>query len=151
MKARLSLVAVLISATLFSFSQQDSNLSFYPAQPKPGDKIHFEYSTKGTVLGNETSFDAIAYISDGQVRAQEISLTANGDKWAGDIATNDTTKAVFIVFKKDELIDNNKEQGYSLMLYSNGEPVKGAYIAVADFNNGYGSFLMQLKNDPSQS
>ena len=151
MKTRLGLVAVLVSATLFSFGQQYSNLSFSPAQPKPGDKIHFEYSTKGTVLGNETSFDAIAYISDGTVRAQEVWLKADGDKWSGDITTNDTTKAVFIVFKKDELIDNNKEQGYSLMLYSNGEPVKGAYIAVADFSSGYGSFLMQLKSDPAQS
>ncbi|HVT87059.1 MAG TPA: TlpA disulfide reductase family protein [Chitinophagaceae bacterium] len=151
MKTRFALVALLVSATIFSFGQQYSNLSFSPAQPKPGDKIHFEYSAKGTVLGNETSFDAIAYLSDGAVRAQDIPLKADGDKWSGDIMTNDTTKAVFIVFKKDELIDNNKEQGYSLMLYSNGEPVKGAYIAVADFNTGYGSFLMQLKSDPAQS
>ncbi|HWC54711.1 MAG TPA: TlpA disulfide reductase family protein [Chitinophagaceae bacterium] len=151
MKARLSLVAVLVSATIFSFGQQYSNIRFSPAQPKPGDKIHFEYSTKGTVLGNETSFDAVAYLSDGEVRAQEVWLKPDGDKWTGDITTNDSTKAVFIVFKKDELIDNNKEQGYTLMLYSDGEPVKGAFIAVADFNNGYGSFLMQLKNDPAQS
>ncbi len=146
MKARFVLVVVLLSTTFFSFSQQNSNLVFSPAQPKPGDKIHFEYSTKGTVLGNENFFDAIAYISDGSVRAQEAWLKADGDKWSGDIMTNDSTKAVFIVFKKDELIDNNKEQGYSLMLYANGEPVKGAYIAVADFNNTYGSFLMQLKS-----
>lgn len=151
MKARLSLVVVLITTTLFSFSQQYSNLSFSPAQPKPGDKIHFEYSTKGTVLGNEPSFDAIAYISDGQVRAQEIWLKPDGDKWSGDITTNDSTKAVFLVFKKDELIDNNKEQGYSLLLYSNGEPVKGAYIALSDFNSSYGSFLAQIKSDPAQS
>lgn len=151
MKSRIGLVAFLLSTTFFSFSQKYSNLSFTPEEPKPGDKIHFEYSTKGTVLGNEKSFDAVAYISDGQVRAQEVWLKSDGDNWSGDISTNDSTKAVFIVFKKDELIDNNKEQGYSIMLYSNGSPVNGAYIAVADFNSVYGSFLMQLKNDPAQS
>ncbi|HYM92853.1 MAG TPA: hypothetical protein VET23_01850, partial [Chitinophagaceae bacterium] len=93
MKLRLILVAVLFSVTSFSFSQQYTNLSFSPSQPKPGDKIHFEYSTKGTVLGNEKSFDAIAYLSDGQIRAREIWLKADGDKWSGDIVTNDSTKA----------------------------------------------------------
>ncbi|MBS1918731.1 MAG: TlpA family protein disulfide reductase [Bacteroidetes bacterium] len=151
MKKRFAFLPILLFVNLVSLGQQYSNLSFSPAQPKPGDKIHFEYSNKGTVLGNESSFDAIAYISDGQVRAQEITLKTEGDKWIGNIVTNDSTKVVFLVFKKDELIDNNKEQGYSLMLFTGGEPVKGAYIAEADFINGYGSFLMQLKSDPAQS
>lgn len=151
MKAKFSIVAILLLATIFSFSQQYPNLSFSPAQPKPGDKIHFEYSPAGTVLGNETSFDAVAYINDGTVRAQEVKLKADRDKWSGEIMTNDSTKAVFIAFKKDELIDNNKEQGYSLLLYTNGAPVKGAYIACADFNSSYGSYLIQIKNDPAQA
>lgn len=149
MKARLSLLIALIPATLFSIGQQFSNLSFSPAQPKPGDKIHFEYSTTGTVLGGEASFDAIAYISDGEVRAQEVKLKGSGTNWSGDIITNDSTKAVFLVFKKDETIDNNKDQGYYLLMYSNGEPVKGAYIAIAEFNSGFGSFFANIKSDPA--
>lgn len=148
MKVRVLLAGLLLAVTSVSFSQQYDNLSFSPAQPKPGEKIHFEYSNKGTVLGNEDNFEAIAYISDGQVRAQEVKLTDEGNKWSGDISTNDTTKAVFIVFKKDDLIDNNKDGGYFLMLYTNGEPVKGAYAATADFDNSYGLYLLQLKSDP---
>jgi len=151
MKARLSLLIVLMTATVFSYGQQYSNLSFSPAQPKPGDKIHFEYSTEGTVLGGEASFDAIAYLSDGEVRAQELKLEGSGTKWSGDIETNDSTKAVFLVFKKDETIDNNKDRGYYLLMYSDGEPVKGAYIAVAEFNSGYGSFLANIKSEPAAS
>ncbi|MBS1620696.1 MAG: TlpA family protein disulfide reductase [Bacteroidetes bacterium] len=151
MKARIIFFVVLVVSAFTSSGQPYSNLIFSPAQPGPGDKIHFTYSPKETVLGNEASFEAIAYISDGQVRAQQVSIKPDGDKWAGTILTNDSTKAVFIVFKKDELMDNNKEQGYSLLLYSNGEPVEGAYIAEADFNSVYGSFLLQLKSEPAQT
>ena len=151
MKIRFFLVAVFLSTTTFLLSQQNDNLVFIPAQPAAGNKIHFEYSAKGTVLGNEKNFDAIAYISDGLIRAQEVKLAADGDKWAGDIITNDSAKAIFIVFKKDDLIDNNKEQGYQLLIFKNGAPVKGAYAAVADFNSSIGSYLLQLKPDPQKS
>jgi hypothetical protein len=148
MKQKLMLAAMLLLAAFFTCAQEYKNLAFSPSKPSPGDVIKFEYSTPGTTLGGTNDFEAIAYINDGQVRAQEIQLTADGDKWKGAIPTNDSTKVVFIVFKKDKLIDNNREQGYSLMLYKNGEPVKGAYGAMADVNTGIGSYLMQLKADP---
>jgi thiol-disulfide isomerase/thioredoxin len=151
MRQKFAFAAIFLLTAFFSYAQEYKNLSFSPARPKPGDVIKFEYSTTGTVLGGTKDFEAIAYINDGQVTAQEIKLNADGDKWKGEISTNDSTKVVFIAFKQDKLIDNNKEQGYSLMLYKNGEPVKGAYAAMADVNTGFGSYLMQLKSDPSQN
>ncbi len=151
MKSKLCLAIVMAVIAVFSYGQQNSNISFSPAQPKPGDKIHFEYSTEGTVLGDETSFEGIAYLSDGELRAQELNLQESGTKWSGDIITNDSTKAVFLVFKKDAIIDNNKGQGYYLMMYSNGEPVKGACISMAEFNSSYGPVLANTKNDPLAS
>lgn len=151
MKSRSIAVAFFLLATIFCFAQENKNLNFLPAQPKPGEKIKFEYSTTGTVLSSVNDFTAVAYINDGQLRAQQVNLRPEGDKWGGEISTNDSTKVVFVVFKKDELIDNNKEQGYSLMLCKNGQPVKGARATLADVNGGIGSYLMQLKVDPQKN
>jgi len=151
MKLKVIAVAAFLIATAFCIAQEKKNLSFFPLEPKPGEKIKFEYSTSGTVLSGVTAFRAVAYINDGQLRAQEINLTPDGDRWHGEISTNDSTKVVFIVFKKDELIDNNKEQGYSVMLYKNGEPVKGARATLADVNGGIGAYIMQLKVDPQKN
>jgi thiol-disulfide isomerase/thioredoxin len=151
MNQKLTLVATFLLVSFFSCAQEYKNLVFSPSKPKPGDVIRFEYSTAGTELGDAIAFEAVAYIYDGQLRAQETKLIASGDKWKGEISTNDSTKAVFIIFKKDKLTDNNREQGYSLMLYNKkGEPVKGAYAAIAEINNGVGSFIMRLKTDPAK-
>jgi thiol-disulfide isomerase/thioredoxin len=151
MKQKLLLTATLLLAAFFSYTQEYKNLVFSPSKPKPGDRIKFEYSTSGTAMGDVKDFEAVAYIFDGQLRAQEVKLSQSGDKWNGEITTNDTTKTVFIAFKKDKMIDNNREQGYSVIMYKNNEPVKGAYIAVADVNSGIGSFVMQLKIEPTQN
>src|SRR5262245_28817241 len=106
MKRIAPVLAMLLLASHFLFAQT-SNLVVSPSQARPGDKIHIEYNPKGTVLGETNDFQAIAYIEDGMVRAQEIVMTRSGDKWIGDFSTNDTTKSFMVVFKKDELIDNN--------------------------------------------
>jgi thiol-disulfide isomerase/thioredoxin len=148
MKSRVISVLVFVIAAGCCAAQEKKNLNFSPAEPKPGEKIKFEYSTSGTELGGITDFRTVAYINDGQLRAQEVTVKPEGDRWRGEITTNDSTKVVFVIFKKDELIDNNKQQGYSVMLYKDGEPVKGARAALADVNSGMGSYLMQLKVDP---
>lgn len=146
MKSKLLLLASFLLAGFFAFAQYN-NLKFSPEQPKPGDVIKFEYSTTGTVLGDVKEFEALAYLQDGQLRVQEITLTASGDKWTGSIITNDTTKAVLIVFKNDLLTDNNKEQGYSLLMMKDGKPVNEAYAALADANS-FGGFIAQMKVAP---
>lgn len=151
MKQKLILAALLVSASVFTYGQEFKNLVFSSAKPKPGETIKFEYSASGTTLGAEKDFEAIAYVYDGELRAQEILLVSSGDKWNGKISTNDSTKIVFVVFKKDKLIDNNKEQGYSIMLYDKGEPVKGAYAAKADVRSSWGPFIMQLKTNPADN
>jgi hypothetical protein len=100
MKSRSIAVAFFLLATIFCFAQENKNLNFLPAQPKPGEKIKFEYSTTGTVLSSVNDFTAVAYINDGQLRAQQVNLRPEGDKWGGEISTNDSTKVVFVVFKK---------------------------------------------------
>jgi thiol-disulfide isomerase/thioredoxin len=149
MLTKTSLLILLLGIGLFA-SAQYSNLKFSPAQPRPGNTIVFEYTTSGTTLGETKDFEALAYLQDGQVRVQEVTLKQSGDKWTGEIKTNDTAKAVLLVFKKDELIDNNKEQGYTILLTNNGIPVKGAYVALAELNN-FGGFLAQMKVAPEKN
>lgn len=151
MKTKSFFAFVLLLSTALCFGQDyNSNFVLLTSLPKPGENIRFEYSPKGTVLGDSKDFEAIAYIYDGQLRAQEVNLTPDGEKWNGEIKTNDSTKVAAIVFKKDELIDNNKEQGYSFILYDHEVPVKGAYAAMAEMHAGIGSYFMQLKTDPQK-
>lgn len=147
MKQKFFLAASFLLSVLVTLAQDYRNLSFTPASPKPGDVITFEYSTSGTMLGGIRDFDAFAYVYDGEVRAQDVKLLSAGNRWKGEIKTNDSSKVVFLSFKKDKLIDNNKEQGYSIMMMDNGQPVKGAYAAMAEVTGGVGGIMMQMKAD----
>jgi len=151
MKQKFILATMVLATAMFTYGQEFKNLVFSPGKLAPGDVIKFEYSTTGTLLGGVKDIEAVAYVYDGEMRAQEITLVPAGDKWNGKIQTNDSTKVVFVVFKKDKLIDNNKEKGYSLLMYQNGEPVKGAYAAKATVSSGFGTFLMQLKTNPADN
>ncbi len=149
MKSKFIMLCIVLLSVMTAFAQY-SNLKFLPEQPRPGDEIHFEYSSTGTTLGATEDFMAVAYLHDGVVRAREAELKKKDGKWTGTIQTNDTTKAVLLVFKKDELIDNNKEQGYSILLSKDGNPVKGSGIAMAELNS-FGGFLAQMKVTQQQN
>jgi thiol-disulfide isomerase/thioredoxin len=146
MKLRLFLTPALLFLNLLAFAQ-NNNLVFTPADAAPGSVIEFEYNPAGTPLAEAKEVTPAVYIFDGRIRVVELMLTKDGDKWKGTIPTNDTTKAVLVGFKHDEIIDNNKEQGYSLLLKQNGEPVKEARAGLFSLNN-LGGFLLQMKVKP---
>lgn len=149
MKLRLLLTTAILLLNLFAFAQYD-NLVFKPTDAAPGAVIEFEYNPTGTPLADANEITPAAYIFDGQVRVVELTLNKIGNKWKGTIPTNDTTKAVLVGFKHGEIIDNNKEQGYSLLLKQNGEPVKGARGGLFTLNN-FGAFFLQMKVKPETS
>ena len=151
MSTRLFTLFVAFSFASLAAAQPYKNLSFQPAKPGPGESIQFTYSTAGTTLGESREIEAVAYIYDGQLRAQPVSLQPAGNDWTGIIATNDSTRIVYVLFRKDKVVDNNRDQGYSVMIFRNGEPVKGALAAKADVNSGIGSYILQLKTEISDN
>lgn len=146
MQQSLQLSLLLTLFSLVSFAQSN-HVVFSNSTPAPGSVVEFEYDPAGTVLANAKEITPAAYIYDGQVRALEISFTKEGDKWKGIIPTNDSTKALLIGFKNNNIIDNNREQGYSLLFAKNGVPVKEARAGLCNLNN-FGSYFLQMKTKP---
>ena len=126
-------IALLISNLIYLGASAQQSLTLQPEKPKPGEKITVTYNTSGTPMLGVDEFDGIAYLMDGTTPvAKEIKLTKSGSVYKGELVTNDTTKAVFISFSKEEKRDNNNDQGYYTMLYSaEGAPVPGARRGIA--------------------
>lgn len=150
MKNHLIAITVLMFSYSLSNAQSSKNL-IIPANPTPGQTVNFTYNPAGTELGKEKQFDAIVYVFDTLIKASEIKLIEKAGKWTGSIPTTKHTKAVFLVFRKDKLIDNNKGNGYWTMFYKNGQPVKGSIATIGEIGSGIGAFAMQLTIDPKES
>ena len=72
--------------------------------------------------------------------AKEIKLKQEGGIFRGTVKTSADTRAVFFSFSKDELRDNNGDEGYYTALYDKGgKMIPGANLAIASAfaNNGY--------------
>ncbi|MGJ7030735.1 TlpA family protein disulfide reductase [Niabella hirudinis] len=146
MKSKFLLTFLLVLGPFFVWSQY-ANLRFTPAQPKPGDIIQFEYDPSGTPLENAATITPAIFLYDGNIRAAEVTASKTNGKWTGNIPTNDTAKALLIAFKQDNNMDNNKEQGYSLLLMQDNKPVKNAAIGLASLNN-FGSSMLDMNIKP---
>ncbi|MCD2424961.1 TlpA family protein disulfide reductase [Niabella pedocola] len=146
MKSKFLLTLLLALGHFFTWAQY-SNLRFTPAQPKPGDVIRFEYDPTGTPLEKTGTITPAIFLYDGTIRAAEVTASKTNGKWTGSIPTNDTAKALLITFKQDNQMDNNKEQGYSLLLMQENKPVKNAAVGMAALND-FGGFMLDMKVKP---
>ncbi|MBO9592381.1 MAG: redoxin domain-containing protein [Niabella sp.] len=146
MKSTFLLTLLLALGHFFTWAQY-SNLRFTPAQPGPGDIIRFEYDPAGTPLEKAETITPAVFLYDGTIRAAEVTASKTNGKWTGSISTNDTAKALLIAFKQDNQMDNNKEQGYSLLLMQENKPVKNAAVGLASLND-FGGFMLDMKVKP---
>ncbi|WP_300602707.1 TlpA disulfide reductase family protein [Niabella sp.] len=101
----------------------------------------------GTPLENAAAVTPAVFLYDGNIRAAEVTASRTNGKWTGSIPTSDTAKALLIAFKQDNQMDNNKEQGYSLLLTQENKPVKNAAAALASLND-FGGFMLDMKVKP---
>lgn len=141
---------LLLIAFVYGFmavhAQQD--LSIEPAKPKPGRVITIKYNPKNTVLAGVTGFEGYAYLLEGKLPlAKSITLHKENGVYVGKVKTNDTTRAVFFSFSKDQQVDNNGDEGYYTLLYDkNGKEVAGADLAVASVFSSYGGIFGLKRN-----
>jgi hypothetical protein len=109
-------------------------------KPVPGSVITIEYMPRSTVLQGVKDFEATAYLLEGKLPlAKAISLKQEGGVYRGTVKTNDTTRAVFFSFGKDDKKDNNNDEGYYTPLYDKkGEEIAGSNLALANAFANYG-------------
>jgi thiol-disulfide isomerase/thioredoxin len=146
---RTLILLVLLAPFMFAGNvAAQQPLTFQPAKPLAGQKIAIHYNPSSTPLLNIAGFTAYAYLLEGKLPiVQEVPLTKNGNEYTGQVITNDTTRAVFVTFSKDDKRDNNNDEGYYTMLYTaGGEPVPGARLAIGQGFTSFGSIWGLKRN-----
>jgi peroxiredoxin len=137
---KLGFFLLLLCFTVMANAQQ--NFEVVTKKPTPGSVISIEYMPRNTVLQGKKDFEATAYLLGGKEPiAKAVNLQQEGGVFRGTVKTDPTTTAVFFTFSKEELRDNNNDQGYYTALYDkSGKEVPGANIALASGFTRYGGF-----------
>lgn len=128
------------------------NFEVMTKKPTPGSVITIEYMPRNTALQGVKDFEAVVYLMEGKLPlARKLPLVQEGGIFRGQVKTNDSTKAVFFSFSKDELRDNNNDEGYYTVLYDKkGAVVPGANLALANAFGNYGG-IWDLKRSKEKS
>ena len=109
-KKQLALLPGLLF-TIMAFSQ--TNFTFLPEHPKPGDRITFTYVPSGdiasTVKPVEASYYLLGYGESGpkNIAADDIVLKREGNKYTGSIQTDTGSHFIYFGFSSDKKFDNN--------------------------------------------
>jgi thiol-disulfide isomerase/thioredoxin len=145
---RLTILAVLLAGLFSNNLSAQQAFILEPQKPKPGEKISITYNSTGTELFGVEKPEAFVYLMEGVLPiVKEISLAKKGNIYTGDFTTNDTTKAIFVTFLKDQIRDNNGDKGYFSVLYdAGGKPVPGAMKSIGQGYNAFGG-IWGMKRD----
>lgn len=149
MKNAAFLLAFICTAIL---AVAQTNFEVMAKKPVAGSLITIEYMPRNTVLQGHNDFEAIAYLLEGKTPlAKSIVLKQQGGLFRGTVKTNDSTKAVFFSFAKDELRDNNNDEGYYTVLHNKkGSIMPGAHLAVGQAFNNY-AFMWEMKRNKEKA
>ena len=141
-----SLLLTLSFSALLCAQQQ--NFEIKPKKPVAGTLISFELLTHNTSLQGKQDIEGTAYLLEGKLPlAVPIKLKKEGGIVSGSVKTNDTTKAVFFSFFKDDVFENNSDEGFYTILYDNkGKQISGGNLALAQAFNGFGSIWRLKRN-----
>lgn len=142
------LTILLLAVTFTIAASAQKNFEVMTKNPAPGSTITIEYMPRNTALQGVKDFEATAYLLEGKLPlAKSIILKQDGGLYRGTVKTNDSTRAVFFSFAKDELSDNNNDEGYYTLLFDKkGAEVIGANQAAAIVFNSYGGIWNLKRN-----
>lgn len=142
----------LFSVCLALLGAAQQHFEVMTKKPVPGSVIVIEYMPRNTALQGVKDVEAVAYLLEGALPlAKNIPLVQEGGIFRGKVKTNDSTRAVFFAFSKDELRDNNNDEGYYTVLYDKkGNVVPGAGLALAQAFGNYGG-IWGLKRSKEKS
>ncbi len=133
------LFVVLLLASLAGFGQ--SNFTYTPEKPKPGDLITFTYTPAGDIANTMKPVEGVVHLfnSKGDENANDLTLTKAGGKFTFTVQTDTGTSFLYFGFSADNKFDNNFNNGYFIQLSENGKARKGSYAQLASFYQYAGS------------
>ena len=143
---------ILIFTSTTAFTQ--TNFTYTPQNPKPGDVISFTYEPAGAIAGTmkpiEASYYQLGYASGGSIKninADDLPLTRNGKKYSGTIKTDTATAFLYFGFSSDKKFDNNFNEGYYIIFSEGAKDKKGAHIGQSFFYQFFGSSIGVERNN----
>lgn len=139
----ISFFVILIFIATTAFTQ--TNFTYTPQNPKPGDVISFTYEPAGAIAGImkpvEASYYQLGYETGGSVKnisADDLPLTKNGKKYSGIIKTDTATAFLYFGFSADKKFDNNFNEGYYIVFSEGDKDKRGANAAQSFFYQFFG-------------
>ncbi|MFN2438600.1 MAG: TlpA family protein disulfide reductase [Chitinophagaceae bacterium] len=143
---------ILMFAATTAFTQ--TNFTYTPQNPKPGDVISFTYEPAGAIAGTmkpvEASYYQLGYATGGgfkNIGADDVPLTRNGKIYSGTIKTDTATAFVYFGFSSDKKFDNNFNEGYYIIFFEGDKEKKGAHSAQSFFYQFFGRSVGVDRND----
>ena len=119
---------LLLLVTSSSFAQQ--NFTFTPEKPKPGETITITYRPGGDIANTILPVEAIVYqLGQSKQFTDDLPLKKTSDGFTASFTTDTSANFIFFSFAADKKFDNNNNEGYTIRLYIDDKPAKGAGIS----------------------
>ncbi|MFT3904512.1 MAG: redoxin domain-containing protein [Niabella sp.] len=129
-----------------------SNFTFTPEKPKPGDVIKFSYTQGGDLAGIMKMPEAfvLVFSNSGKAEVVDVPLKREYGKLVGTFKTDTSANLLAFSFTIDDKFDNNGDEGFLVPVYD-GEKVKeGSNISKARFYSGYAG-VVGVKDDAKKA
>lgn len=139
-KKMASLFFMVLSATAFA----QSNFTFSPQSPKPGDVITIHYVPDGDLAKSikpiEASFYTLGYATRGvrNLQADDLKLIKQDNGFTTTVATDTASNFIYFGFSDGEKFDNNNGNGYFILLNNGDKPARGANYGLTFFYQFFG-------------
>lgn len=139
--------ALLLVLTIGATAQ--TNFSYTPEKPKPGDVITFTYVPAGDIANSIKPVEAILYqVGTTKSKTDDLKMDRKGAKYTGTFTTDTAMNFIYLGFTVDRKFDNNFNEGYYIHLYDNDKPRIEGYFALANLYQYMGRQVgMEVNND----
>ncbi len=113
-----------------------SNFTYTPERPRPGDLVTISYTPAGALKGITRLEEATAYQIGQGLKATDMVLSSSNGKLTGTFRADTATSFAYFVFTEGEKTDNNNNKGYRINFYTGDQAMKGSYAGEGTFYSG---------------
>ena len=136
-------ICYLLITFLLATAASAQKLTYTPEHPKAGDVITITYEPAGGVKTVEGFY--YPFPMKVETYTNDIVLTINSGQYTGTIRTDSSDNLLYLGFYTDRQLDNNKGEGYFILLSdATGNVKKGAYAQLALCNAGRAQFQSEI-------
>jgi peroxiredoxin len=116
-------------------ASSQTNFTFSPEKPKPGDIITITYEPAGDIANTLKPVEASVFQNGkrGAISAEDLALVKNGKNYTATIQIDTGSSFIYFSFSADGKFDNNFNQGYWINIYENDKIRKSSYFLLSSF------------------